>query len=431
MSLTAGSAMYPCPYHSGNLNRSLGDEISLMNASFGELGGQCLALLRFLAHWFFPALFVATQCLKFEFAQRALRVVGGVLGAVAPAVAAATALQLVITRVGGVRALLALEGAVARDDDDEADRTADSDSAVAGSEARVRAVSTSSSSSSLPSPRTDQQSAPPPPRPPRHIAVIMDGNRRYGKTRLGSSLLGHRAGGEKLREVVRWCRELGVEMLTVYAFSTENWSRPQDEIDLLMELFAGFFEQMLLDAAEIGIRIRFMSSDPERLPGDIRDLMRRVERATRQYADGICVNVCASYGSRSAVLRAVRSGPCARAARDCAGGDGGDAWLLRRLAMSFVEEEEEADEHRLDDNAPRSSKRNPPQSHQQRDAELWAAPDMLVRTSGEMRLSNFMLLEMAYAEMFFLGVTWPEVTRGMLLECIAEFTTGRERRLGK
>lgn len=265
---------------------------------------------------------------------------------------------------------------------------------------------------------------------PKHIAVIMDGNRRYGKQHLGSSLLGHKVGGEKLREFVRWCRKSNVEMLTVYAFSTENWNRPKQEVDLLMDLFSSFFEQMLIDAKEIGIRIRFMSSEPERLPSEIKELMRRVELHTRQYQeDSICVNVCASYGSRSAIEKAslrLMAKNTNNSEENSVEQQQQQQQLLPELSKSFLEreEEEEGEEH---------NKNLSPKKYQtkERDIQLWSTPDMLIRTSGEVRLSNFMLLELAYTEMFFWNCTWPEVTEEMLKNSIGEFVENRNRRMGK
>jgi undecaprenyl pyrophosphate synthase len=400
----------PSTLAAGNRNMSMHEELLLMTDQFGAVGECCIAAVRFLGLWLFPLLLFVSHFLASDAAAAALRWLLRQLMSLPTPDNVAT-LQAVLLEAQQVAAP-ALPVAAAPS----------STTAVEAAGAARFATQ-----QKRPAEATEAPVAAGAGSAPRHIAVIMDGNRRFGKQRLGSSLLGHRAGGEKLREFVRWCRRAGVEMLTVYAFSTENWSRPQREVDLLMDLFASFFEQMLVDAREIGIRIRFISSEPERLPPGIRDLMRRVELATREHGDGICVNVCVSYGSRSAVARAVADdelmrlvrgasrAPCAAAAAASARCDDP---LMRRLAMSMVEEEE---------TRAAGAVRSP---LAERDAALWATPDMLVRTSGEMRLSNFMLLEAAYAEMFFWDVTWPEVTEAMLARSIAEFSAVRCRRMG-
>ena len=229
-------------------------------------------------------------------------------------------------------------------------------------------------------------------RVPRHIAVIMDGNGRWAQQRGLSRGHGHIAGIDALRETITASVRLGVEALTVYAFSTENWSRPQDEVDLLMSLFA----ETLIDELPLlhreHVRLQYLG-DMDALPDETRATFERGLAETADH-DGMVLAVAVNYGSRGEIARAARRLACA-----CAAGE---------LSPDEVDEQVIA-------------------------RELWTYPlpdpDLLIRTSGELRLSNFLLWQCAYAEFVFTDVLWPDFTRWDLAEAIVEYQ-GRHRRFG-
>ncbi|EKF39066.1 cis-prenyltransferase, putative [Trypanosoma cruzi marinkellei] len=280
----------------------------------------------------------------------------------------------------------------------------------------------------------------------RHLAVIMDGNRRFGErtspggvsadavTKLCDSILeknspgssggmylalvsllrhttldGHRRGGEKLMELIDNCLEFNIQMLTVYAFSTENWERSALELKVLMALFYIFFERVRSSAREKGIFIRFISPAFERIPISLRELMLLVEEESRGHRPRrIVVNVCVSYSGREEVLEA-----CNR--------------LLRRVDKSIPISNAEFMSHML-----RSITQ---EGHEEEDATVLAdgggaEPQVLLRTSGEQRLSNFMLYECAYTEFFFIKKTWPEIDREDFIRLLCDFSQ-RGRRHGR
>jgi len=229
---------------------------------------------------------------------------------------------------------------------------------------------------------------------PRHIAVIMDGNRRYGRLERGNALNGHRAGGEKLRDFVEWCIELGVSALTVFAFSTENWKRSPEEVQAMMGLFLEEVPRLGEHTARLNVRVRFLVSDEDPLPRELKAAMRELEERT-SCCDCLRLNVCVSYGGRGDVSHA-----CRQLAQEAMAGEVNpleidDALIARRLLTGDVPD-----------------------------------PDVLIRTSGERRLSNFLMFQLAYTELFFLEKHWPEVTREDLLSVVAEFRS-RHRRFGK
>jgi len=229
---------------------------------------------------------------------------------------------------------------------------------------------------------------------PRHIAVIMDGNRRYGRLVHGESLSGHKAGGEKLSDFVEWCSEAGIEYLTVFAFSTENWKRDSAEVDGMMRLFLQEVPRLGEKTRKLNVRVTFLVSDGELLPRDVREATEKLERDTAD-ASGLCLQVCLSYGGRSDVVRA-----CKSMVQEVAGGS---------LAADDIDEE--ALSRRL-------------LTGQSPD------PDVLIRTSGERRLSNFLMYQLAYAEMFFFDKHWPEITKDDLWDVILSYRQ-RNRRFGK
>ena len=227
---------------------------------------------------------------------------------------------------------------------------------------------------------------------PRHIAIIMDGNGRWAKERGLPRREGHRAGAESVREMVETCRELGVEFLTVYAFSSENWRRPRNEIRALMRLLNRFLEEKAEELMRQNVRLAAIGN-LDRLPPDTRQ---RLDDAIERTAPNTAMTLvlALSYGSREEITEAARS-----LVADAAEG---------RLRPEEVTEELLA-------------------------SRLYTAgipdPDLLIRTSGEMRISNFLLWQISYAEIIIVPKFWPDFRRNDLLEAVQEYSR-RHRRFG-
>lgn len=228
---------------------------------------------------------------------------------------------------------------------------------------------------------------------PRHVAIIMDGNGRWAELRHQPRLYGHAEGARSVRAIVTRARELGIEALTLYAFSAQNWSRPSDEILGLMQLLHDYLEEEKPTLLENGIRLRSIG-EVERLPEFVRARLREVERATAGGA-GMTLTLALSYGGREELVAAARS-----IAEDVKRG---------RLSPDAVTEAE------LER---RTFTRDLPPL------------DLIIRTSGEMRLSNFLLWQAAYAELVVVDTLWPEFREPELLHCL-EIYRGRERRFGQ
>ena len=240
--------------------------------------------------------------------------------------------------------------------------------------------------------RPDPGLEPAPPGAPAHVAIIMDGNGRWAASRGLPRVEGHRRGVEAVRRTVRAAIEIGLRYLTIYSFSSENWRRPADEITDLMGLLRRFVRHDLADLHRNGVRVRVIGAR-EGLSPDIRDLLAEAENRTRGNR-GLTLVVAFNYGARQELARAA-----AQIARDVAEG---------RLDPRAVDEAAFA--RRLDtDGIP--------------------DPDLLIRTSGEQRLSNFLLWQAAYAELVFTPVLWPDFDRAALEAAIAEFRL-RDRRFG-
>ena len=229
---------------------------------------------------------------------------------------------------------------------------------------------------------------------PAHIAIIMDGNGRWAAGRALPRPLGHHAGMSSVREVVEGCLEAGVEVLTLFAFSQENWQRPAGEIEALMSLLEEYIAREVERAARAGRRASGSWATLDRLTGGAR---RAVDRIVAETGGGskLALNLCISYGSRAEIVRAARL-----LAEDAAAG-----------RLDPAEIDEEALGRRLY-------------------TADWPDPDLLIRTSGEMRISNFLLWQLAYAELYVTPVLWPDFTRRHLFEAILEFQR-RDRRFGR
>jgi undecaprenyl diphosphate synthase len=227
---------------------------------------------------------------------------------------------------------------------------------------------------------------------PRHVAIIMDGNGRWAAARGLPRVEGHRRGVEALRKTVRAAGELGISILTIFSFSSENWSRPASEIQDLLGLLRRFIRNDLVELHKSNVRVRVIG-EREDLTRDIRSLLEEAEELTRDN-DGLLLIVAFNYGARQEIARAAR-----RAAQDVANG---------KLAANDI---------------------TPELLTQHLDAPDVPDPDVIIRTSGEQRLSNFLLWQSAYSELIFVPTYWPDFDRAALEAAIAEYRR-RERRFG-
>jgi undecaprenyl diphosphate synthase len=228
---------------------------------------------------------------------------------------------------------------------------------------------------------------------PRHVAIIMDGNGRWARERLMPRPFGHRSGMKAVREVVEGAIEAGIEVLSLFAFSQENWQRPMTEVSALMSLLEEYIAREADELEERGVRVR-MLGDLERLTPPAAAAVERVMSQTA-HNDKLTLNLFISYGSRAEILRATQS-----IAADVAAG---------RLSPAEVTEEE-FEKRLFTTGCP--------------------DPDLLIRTSGEQRISNFMLWQVAYTELFISPVLWPDFGRHQLFEAVVDYQA-RERRFGR
>jgi undecaprenyl diphosphate synthase len=228
---------------------------------------------------------------------------------------------------------------------------------------------------------------------PRHIAIIMDGNGRWAKARGVPRLMGHRAGRESVREAVKGCVALGVEVLTLYTFSTENWNRPRREVDALMAILRQTLKSERRELRENNVRLEIIGR-----AGDLAPAVLEAIEDTRRYladCDGLRLNLALSYSGRTEIVDAVRH-------------------LLRDHATRPIPPSK-VDEDLLSSYLTTAGQPD---------------PDLLIRTSGEMRLSNFMLWQLAYTELWITDTLWPDFRRRHLYQAVADFQ-GRERRFGR
>lgn len=227
---------------------------------------------------------------------------------------------------------------------------------------------------------------------PAHIAIIMDGNGRWAKKRALPRIAGHNEGMKTVRQITRSANQLGVKVLTLYAFSTENWKRPKLEVDFLMKLPEEFLSTFLPELIEENVRVE-MIGDMEQLPAHTKKAIQNAMDRTAGN-DGLILNFALNYGSRTELVQAVQSMIQDVKAGSLAEEDITDATISRYLMTSHLPE-----------------------------------PDLLIRTSGEHRLSNFMLWQLAYTEFFFTDVLWPDFSEKHLLEAVASYQK-RSRRFG-
>ena len=227
---------------------------------------------------------------------------------------------------------------------------------------------------------------------PRHVAVIMDGNGRWAKQRGRPRLFGHRAGAESLRAILRACRDHGVEYLTVYAFSTENWIRPKGEVSGLMSLLKTFLKKDEHELHENQVRLR-VTGRIQDLPEPVRAELERVMAATRHYAKGHLI-LALSYGGRSEIVDAVRAIAAKVRAGEIDPAQIDEAVVAAHLYLPDVPD-----------------------------------PDLMIRTSGELRLSNFLMWELSYAEFYFTETLWPDFREPGFAKALEEYAR-RQRRYG-
>lgn len=228
--------------------------------------------------------------------------------------------------------------------------------------------------------------------PPKHIAIIMDGNGRWAKNRGLPRTAGHGAGAETFRRIANYCRMLGVEYLTVYAFSTENWKRSEDEIAGIMKLLRNYLLEALQDMEKNHVRFKFFG-DLTRLSPDLQELCRKAEMTSSKYHE-VQVNFCLNYGGRDEIIRAAQAFAAKVAAGECAPEELTEEQFGNLLYSAGIPD-----------------------------------PELIIRPSGEMRTSNFLLWQSAYSEYVFMNVLWPDFKEDDLDAAIAEYHR-RNRRFG-
>ena len=227
---------------------------------------------------------------------------------------------------------------------------------------------------------------------PQHIAIIMDGNGRWAKKRGLPRTAGHSAGAESFRRIANYCRSIGVKYLTVYAFSTENWKRSQEEVSGIMKLLGKYLREAMADMEKNHVRFRFFG-DLSRLSPDLRDLCLQAENTSSEF-DDVQVNFCLNYGGRDEIIRAAR-----QFARDVAEGKQKAEDLSESLFETYL------------------------------DSAGIPDPELVIRPSGEQRTSNFLPWQSAYSEFVFMDVLWPDFGPDDLDRAISQYHQ-RNRRFG-
>jgi len=227
---------------------------------------------------------------------------------------------------------------------------------------------------------------------PRHVAIIMDGNGRWAERRGQPRTVGHHRGVDRVREIIRAAPDLGVETLTLFAFSTENWRRPHYEVSVLMRLFKRYIIREVDDLDQGQVRVRFIG-EREGLPADLQRVMAQMEKRTSRN-DRLVLQIALNYGSRKEMVRAARHLAAEAAAGRLAADEIGEDDFSRALYTGGVPD-----------------------------------PDLVIRTSGEQRISNFLLWQVAYSEFAFVEECWPEFTPELFAQVLDRYGD-RERRFG-
>ena len=227
---------------------------------------------------------------------------------------------------------------------------------------------------------------------PEHIGIIMDGNGRWAKKRGLPRSAGHTAGAQTFRKIARYCSDIGIKYLTVYAFSTENWRRPSDEVDALMRLFKDYLQEAIRDFKDDSIVLRFIG-DRSAFSPELLSLMNENEEESRE-RDGMVLNIAMNYGGRAELVTAIRD-----MANEVKDGSLDPAAITEELVSQHLYTKGQPD------------------------------PDLIIRPSGENRTSNFLLWQSAYAEYVIMDVLWPDFTQDDLNQALIEFAK-RNRRFG-
>ena len=227
---------------------------------------------------------------------------------------------------------------------------------------------------------------------PQHVAIILDGNGRWAKSKGMPRNYGHVRGAKNLETICRDAYNMGIKYLTVYLFSTENWKRSKEEVNALMDLFRSYTKTCKNTARKNNMKVRVLG-DPEALDSDLRRSLKELEESSKGNT-GLNFQIAINYGSRDEMVRAIR-----RLAQDCMEGEVRPEDIDERLFASYLDTREVPD------------------------------PDLLIRTSGELRLSNFLLWQLAYTEFYFTEVPWPAFTKEELWKAIEKYNS-RERRYG-
>ena len=227
---------------------------------------------------------------------------------------------------------------------------------------------------------------------PRHIAIIMDGNGRWAKKRGLPRTAGHAAGAETFRAIAPYCKDIGLDYLTVYAFSSENWKRPEEEVGAIMGLLKKYLLEAIGRMERDRVKMEFFG-DLSPLSPELRELCQRTREISKHY-EGCQVNICLNYGGRDELLRAARA-----FALDCAQGKADPNHLSAEQFGGYLYSNGVPD------------------------------PDLIIRTSGELRLSNFLLWQAAYSEFYITDVLWPDFSKSELHRAIASYQS-RDRRFG-
>ena len=230
-----------------------------------------------------------------------------------------------------------------------------------------------------------------PQRLPRHIAIIMDGNGRWAAKRAMPRSAGHAVGAETFRRIATYCKDIGVEFLTVYAFSTENWKRPPDEVATIMELLEKYLQEALEKMERDKVKMKFFG-DTDILPLKLKELINKTEEISKTF-DGVQVNICLNYGGRDEIIRAAEN--YAKAYSEGLTTEN----LTEEIFSKYMYSADIPD------------------------------PDLIIRPSGEWRMSNFLLWQLAYAELYFTDVLWPDFSTNELDRAIISYQN-RNRRYG-
>ena len=228
---------------------------------------------------------------------------------------------------------------------------------------------------------------------PAHIAIIMDGNARWAKSKKLPLQIGHKIGSENVRKVAESCIEIGVKYLTIYAFSSENWDRPEDEVTYLMKLLDDYLEKETKPLMEQGVKI-IISGNLERLSQATKSKIKTIEDSTKDN-EALTLNVAFSYGSRQEIIDAVKKISLEVSKGEISLDQINEQVIARNLYQPQIPD-----------------------------------PDLLIRTAGDLRVSNFLLWQIAYTELYFTEVFWPDFTKEQLIQAIQNFNK-RERRYGK